>query len=178
MRKDIRIAGSGGQGVIVMAMLMANAYGLFEGLEIAQTQSYGAAARGGACQASLVVSDKPIGFIEVDNADILVAFNEVSFKTFITRINPNAVIFVDSTYISKDKYEDLPNAVYALDVTNIAEHQFKPFMANVIMLGFVAAILKDVDIRSIESAIKERLPGKMQEMNLAALRYGYERGSA
>ena len=176
MRKDIRIAGSGGQGVVVMAMLMANAYGLFEGLEIAQTQSYGAAARGGACQAGLVVSDKHIGYIEVEYADIFVSFNETSFKTYISKIRDTSVVFVDSTFISEDMYHSLPNKVYAIDATYIAEHQFEPYMANVVMLGYVASKLNDIKIESIEAAISGKLPKKVLDTNLTALRYGYEKG--
>lgn len=68
MRKDIIITGSGGQGVIMLSVLLANAYGISEGYEIAQTQSYGAQARGGASQSSLIVSDEPIDYIEVEKA--------------------------------------------------------------------------------------------------------------
>lgn len=63
MRKDFRFGGSGGQGVISLAVLLANAYGVQNNFEVAQTQSYGPAARGGACKAELVVSDERIDYV-------------------------------------------------------------------------------------------------------------------
>ena len=78
MRKDFRLAGTGGQGVISLAMIMANAYGIYEGKEVTQTQSYGAEARGGACQAALIVSDEKIGYMKVDDADIAVKMPDPS----------------------------------------------------------------------------------------------------
>lgn len=108
MRKDFRISGSGGQGVVSLAILLANVYGVYENYEVAQTQSYGAAARGGASQAGLVVSDKPIDYIEVDKADVFVAFNEASFKTYYPKTKKDAIIFVDSTLVPKELYADIP----------------------------------------------------------------------
>lgn len=177
MRKNFRIAGSGGQGVISLAILLANAYGIFEGLEVAQTQSYGAQARGGASQASLVVSDKPIDYIEVDRADVFVVFNEASFKKYYPQTAEDAVVFVDSTLISEDIYKDLPNSVYVIPATYIAEHQFKPFMANVVMMGFMASKLGNVSLSSLEKVIAAQLPAAAYEQNVAALHAGYERGA-
>lgn len=178
MRKDIRVAGSGGQGVIMMTLLMANAYGLYEGLEIAQTQSYGAAARGGACQAGLVVSDRSIDYVELEQADIFVAFNEASFKAFMPKTKPDAVVFVDSTYIPEADYSSLPNTVHSIEATRLAESAYAPFMANVVMLGYVAAKLGDIKYDTLVRVIREKLPDKLQEMNLAAFNAGYERGMA
>ena len=164
MRKDIIITGSGGQGVIMLSVLLANAYGISEGYEIAQTQSYGAQARGGASQSSLIVSDEPIDYIEVEKADVLVAFNELALKKYLPKAKEDEV------------YADLPQKVYAIDAAYIAEHQFRPFMLNVVMMGFMAAKLGDVKFSSLEQAIASELPSKAYEQNVAALRAGYERG--
>lgn len=176
MRKDFIIAGSGGQGVISLAILLANAYGIFENYEVAQTQSYGAAARGGASQASLVVSDKEIAYIDVDAADVFVAFNEPGFKKYYPKAKKDAMVFIDSTLVDESYYKDLPNKVYTLDATNIAEHQFKPFMANVVMMGYMAAVMGDISIDSLKKVIKAQLPAKAYDENVAALEAGYSRG--
>ena len=176
MRKDIIITGSGGQGVIMLSVLLANAYGISEGYEISQTQSYGAQARGGASQSSLIVSDEPIDYIEVEKADVLVAFNELALKKYLPKAKEDAMVFVDSTFIGEEVYADLPQKVYAIDAAYIAEHQFRPFMLNVVMMGFMAAKLGDVKFSSLEQAIASELPSKAYEQNVAALRAGYERG--
>ena len=96
MRKDFRFGGSGGQGVISLAVLLANAYGVQNNYEVAQTQSYGPAARGGACKAELVVSDERIDYVKADVLDCFVAFNKPSFDKFKGDINPNTRVFVRS----------------------------------------------------------------------------------
>lgn len=176
MRKDFIFAGSGGQGIISLAILLANAYGIFENYEVAQTQSYGAAARGGASQASLVVSDRPIAYIDVDAADVFVAFNEPGFKKYYPKAKKDAIVFVDTTLIDEACYNDISNKVYALDATNIAEHQFKPFMANVVMMGYMAAVMGDISLDSLKKVIAAQLPAKAYDENVAALEAGYSRG--
>ena len=175
MRKNMIIAGSGGQGVISLAILLANAYGIYENYEVAQTQSYGAQARGGASQASLVISDQPIDYIEVDSADIFVSFNEAGFKKYLPKAKEEAIFFIDSTLVSEELYQSFPN-VYTIPATDIAEHQFRLFMANVVMMGFMAAVLNNVSIDSLKRVIAEQLPPKAYEQNVAALMAGYERG--
>ena len=178
MRKDFRISGSGGQGVVSLAILLANVYGVYENYEVAQTQSYGAAARGGASQAGLVVSDKPIDYIEVDKADVFVAFNEASFMTYYPKTKKDAIIFVDSTLVPKELYADIPHTVYEIPATDIAEHQFKLYMANVVMMGFIAAKLGNISFDSLTKVIADQLPARAYEENVAALTAGYERGKS
>ena len=85
-------------------------------------------------------------------------------------------IFVDSTLVGEELYKDLPN-VYTIPATNIAEHQFRLFMANVVMMGYMAAVLKNVSLDSLKRVIAEQLPAKAYEQNVAALTAGYERGA-
>ena len=70
MRLNVRFAGSGGQGVILASVLLSKAYGLEENYNIAQTQSYGPEARGGACKAEVVISDEEIDYMKVNKADV------------------------------------------------------------------------------------------------------------
>ena len=177
-RYEMRFAGSGGQGVIMLSVLLANAYGISEGYEIAQTQSYGAQARGGASQSSLIVSDEPIDYIEVEKADVLVAFNELALKKYLPKAKEDAMVFVDSTFIGEEVYADLPQKVYAIDAAYIAEHQFRPFMLNVVMMGFIAAKLGNISFDSLTKVIADQLPARAYEENVAALTAGYERGKS
>lgn len=101
MRKDFRFGGSGGRGVISLAVLLANAYGVQNGYEVAQTQSYGPAARGGACKAELVISDERIDYVKADVLDAFVSFNKQSFDKFKGDVNPNTRLFLDSTFITR-----------------------------------------------------------------------------
>lgn len=177
MRKDFRLAGTGGQGVISLAMIMANAYGIYDGKEVTQTQSYGAEARGGACQAALIVSDEKIGYMKVDDADIFIVFSIAAYKKYIDAIRPGAIVFADSTFIPSEETDKLKDCtVYTIPATDIATKEFKPFTANIVMLGFVAAKLDDLSLESCEAVIKQEMAPKHIPMNLAAVKAGYERG--
>ena len=179
MRKDFRFAGTGGQGVISLAMIMATAYGIFENKEVTQTQSYGAEARGGACQAALIVSDEKIGYMKVDDADIFVAFSIAGYNKYVGALKPGATVFVDSTFIPKEETDKLSDCtVYSLPATEIAERDFQPFAANIVMLGFMASKLEDLSLESCESVIRHEIAPKHIPMNLAAVKAGYERGMA
>ena len=86
MRLNVRFAGSGGQGVILASVLLSKAYGLGENYNIAQTQSYGPEARGGACKAEVVISDEEIDYMKVEDADVFVALNQVGYDKYIDTV--------------------------------------------------------------------------------------------
>lgn len=120
MRKEVKIAGFGGQGVILMTVLLAQAAGIFEDKEIAQTQSYGPEARGGACRAEVVISDQKIDYIKTMNPDVFIAMSQPAFDKYITEIDPaTAQVFVDETLVT-----NLPDNIknlYKIPATKIAE---------------------------------------------------------
>lgn len=174
MRQDFRIVGTGGQGVISLAMLLATAYGLYEGHEVTQTQSYGAEARGGACQAGVIVSDSPIGYIKVDNISVFIAFGEAGFRKFAHEIRPDTIVFIDSSLINMEEAKKYSNNVYSIPATDIATKKFKPFMANIVMMGYVASKLDNLNLSSCEDAIRREMPKKFIDLNISALKYGYE----
>ena len=98
MRKEIRICGSGGQGVIIFSVILANAYGIYEEYEVAQSQAYGPEARGGACYADVVISDRPVDYIHVENADVLIAMNQAGYSKFKDMTTNGAAVYVDSSF--------------------------------------------------------------------------------
>ncbi len=175
MRQDFRFAGSGGQGVILLSVILANAYGMHQGMEVAQTQSYGPEARGGTCKSELVVSDTYIEFVKVLKNSVFVTFNEVSFEKYKKDLQDDTVIFADSTFMDTSKLEGY-NHVHTIDATAIADEKFKPFTVNIIMLGFMAAILEDLQLEAVEKAVTSAVPKKALQINMDALHYGYELG--
>ena len=85
------LSGSGGQGVITMAILLAEAAVLYEGLTAVQSQAYGPEARGGATRSDVIVSDGPIYFPKVTQPNILVALNQASFIKYQSAIRPGGI---------------------------------------------------------------------------------------
>ena len=171
MRKEIRICGSGGQGVILLSVVLAHAYGLYEGFEVAQSQTYGPEARGGACHADVVISDEPIDYIHVEKADILIAMNQVGYSKFKDATEDNAMVFIDSSF-----FETVPDSTIAVNATDTARNELKPFAANIVMLGYVTARMSDLSIENVEKSLRSQLPEKLQDLNVKALWLGYEMG--
>lgn len=177
MRKDFRFCGSGGQGVISLAVLLANAYGVQNSFEVAQTQSYGPAARGGACKAELVVSDERIDYVKADELDCFVSFNETSFNKFKGGINPNTRVFVDSTFITEEDVKDCgAKDIYMFPATKYAEENFRVVCTNIVMMGFFVAKNPELSRENALEAIREVMNPKVVELNLKAFDFGYSKG--
>ena len=175
MRKDFRFGGSGGQGVISLAVLLANAYGVQNGYE---TQSYGPAARGGACKAELVISDERIDYVKADVLDAFVSFNKQSFDKFKGDVNPNTRLFLDSTFITdEDAATCSAGTVYMFPATQLAEENFGTAVcSNIVMMGFIVAKSSEITLENAQEAIKEVMSPKIVPMNLKALQLGYDKG--
>jgi len=100
MRQEIRIAGFGGQGIISMGILLAVAAGKYEGKEVAQTQSYGPEARGGACKTEVVLADGEIDYIKALHPDFLVVMSQPALDKYVSGIDPEgATLVVDETLV-------------------------------------------------------------------------------
>jgi len=173
MRKEILIAGSGGQGVISTSVILAKAFGLFSGFEVAQTQSYGPEARGGACKAGVVFSDEEIDFMKVTKPDIFIVFNEAAFHKYQDSLTEDTVIFADTTYVKEETLKQYKN-VYRVNATSIAEKDLRPFVANIVMLGAITKVDEVLDIEAIKKSIEDTFQEKHLPINFKALEIGQE----
>lgn len=169
MRLNMRFAGSGGQGVILASVLLAKGYGIGENYNIAQTQSYGPEARGGACKAEVVVSDEEIDYMKVDKADVFVALNQVGYDKYIDTVKDDAIVLINSTLVESDRPD-----VYRIQATQRAEDMGKPFVVNIIALGALTRLLPKVHYPTIEEEIKENFNASIAAVNLDAYKLGYD----
>jgi 2-oxoglutarate ferredoxin oxidoreductase subunit gamma len=173
MRQEVLIAGSGGQGVISTSVILGKAFGLFSDYEVAQTQSYGPEARGGACKAGLVYSDEVIDFMKVTKPDIFIVFNQAAFQKYSHALTEDTIIFADTTYVKEESLTKYKN-VYRVTATSIAEKELKPFVANIIMLGAMTKVIDVLDIDSIKKSIENTFQERHLPMNYKALEIGQE----
>lgn len=177
MRKDFRFGGAGGQGVISLAVLLANAYGVQNNYEVAQTQSYGPAARGGACKAELVVSDERIDYVKAVELDCFVAFNKQSFDKFKSDIRSQTRVFIDSTFMGLEDVADCgADQFFLFPATRYAEENFRAVCANIVMMGFFVAKNPEINLDNAREALREVMNPKVLAMNLEALQFGYDKG--
>jgi 2-oxoglutarate ferredoxin oxidoreductase subunit gamma len=171
MRYEIRLAGSGGQGLILAGIILAEAAGLYDGKFVCQTQSYGPAARGGASKAEVVISDQEIDYPKAIRPDVLLAMNQKSLDTYSSDLKPDGLLIVDSTFVQ----EYPPDRALAVPFTQIAREQVgREVVANIVALGALAVLTKAVSLKSLEAAVLARVPPGTTELNRKALEAGIQ----
>lgn len=178
MRNEMIFAGFGGQGIIMMGVLAAKAAGLYDNMEVAQSQSYGPAARGGACRTDVIISDEPIDYAKCISPQVLVAMSDQAYESYVEELpDQNATIILDDSIVSK-RPEACKN-LYLVPATDIAEKQLgHKIVTNVVMCGAVAAITGLISKDGIRQAISSSVRPQFVDMNVAAVDVGYEYGLA
>lgn len=170
-RYEIRLAGSGGQGLITAGVILAEASGIYDGKYVCQTQSYGPEARGGASKAEVVISDEEIDYPKAVKPDVLLAMNQSSCDAYFFDLKPEGMLIVDSTFVKQ-----LPTTkAIAIPFTHLARTAIgKEMTANIVALGALAALTGAVSLKSLETAVLARVPPGTEEMNKRALEIGIE----
>ncbi|HDD69851.1 MAG TPA: 2-oxoacid:ferredoxin oxidoreductase subunit gamma [Candidatus Bathyarchaeota archaeon] len=171
-RIEVRIAGYGGQGVVLAGQILGKA-AVYDGKNALQTQSYGAEARGSAARSEVIISDGKINFPAVRKCDILVAMNHESLNKHLEALKENGILIVDSTYVKE--IPETKAKVYKVPATETAQKTFGASLyANMVMLGALAKITNLVSVEALEKAIKESVPPKNVETNITALKKGLQ----
>jgi 2-oxoglutarate ferredoxin oxidoreductase subunit gamma len=171
-KTEIRIGGSGGQGVVLAAQILGKA-AVLDGKNVLQTQAYGAEARGSLAKSEVIISDGKIGFPAVRKCDILVAMNQESLNAFLKDLKETWILIVDSTNVTA--VPETKAKVYKIPTTETARKTFGEAMyANMVMLGAFAGITNLVSKQVMENAIKESVSKKTVETNINAFRKGLE----
>jgi 2-oxoglutarate ferredoxin oxidoreductase subunit gamma len=174
-RTEIRIAGFGGQGVVLAGVLLGTAAAVTDGRRAIQTQSYGAAARGGGARSEVIVSDDPIIYPRVTHPDIMVAMSEESMKRYGPEMRPGGLLIIDSDLVKNVNREDV--RLVGVPASNLATQQLgKTIVANIVMVGVLVAKTGVVSTAAMEAAITHNVPPKTIDLNLKAFRKGLEIG--
>jgi len=168
-RYEIRLSGSGGQGLILMGIILAEAIGIYDGKYVAQTQNYGPEARGGSSKSEVIVSDEEIDYPKAMKLDLLLAMNQKSCDEFFPDLKSDGTLIVDSTFVTQ-----LPTPkAFQIPFTRIAREKFKrEVVANIIALGALSQLTPIVSAKAIESAVLARVPRGTEKLNRDALRAG------
>ena len=174
-RSRIVFSGSGGQGVITAAIILAKAAAIFEGKNAIQSQSYGAAARGGATRTDIVIADSEINFPKVLQPNILVSLTQESYNKFSPIIRPGGLLIVDSKYVTIGKKVDAKHRILPM-YDMVLKEIGKPIVFNICMLGALIGITKLIKPESILKVLKTTIPKDFMEMNKKALAMGIKMG--
>lgn len=174
-RYEIRLSGSGGHGLILAGVILAQAVGTDPKMQVVQTQSYGPEARGGASRADVVISDEEIYYPKTMKLDLLLAFTQEACDKYYPDLKEGGILIVDSTLVTKVPTK----SGFAFPFMRIAREQAGHAMvANVVALGAIAALTGIVSQDALTKVVKDRAPRGTEERNLKALELGYEMASA
>ena len=171
MRKQLRLSGSGGQGVITAAIILAEA-AVAEGKQAVQSQSYGPEARGGASKSEVIIDDEPIFHPHVKSPDYVLAMTQKAADKYYTDLNADGVLILDDDLVPKSP--DFKNII-RVPITKLAvEKAGKALFANIVALGVIAKVTKLVDFETVKKSVANRVPPHTVEQNMLALQLGFD----
>jgi 2-oxoglutarate ferredoxin oxidoreductase subunit gamma len=168
-RYEIRLSGSGGQGLVTAGIILAEAIGVYDHKHVCQSQSYGPEARGGASKSEVIVGKQEIDYPKAIKPDVLLAMNQNACDSYLFDLKPDGILIVDSTTVKQ-----LPTTrAVAIPFTGIARKEIgREAVANIVALGALAVITKVVSLKGLETAVLSRVPAGTEEMNRQALKAG------
>jgi 2-oxoglutarate ferredoxin oxidoreductase subunit gamma len=173
-RLEIRLAGMGGQGMILAGVLLADA-AIRDGKNAVQTQSYGPEARGGASRSEVILSSESIDYPEVIEADVLLCMSQPACDKYAHKLKRDGLLIVDSGHVQRTP---TTRAVRA-DLTAWAvEETGREITANVLALGFLVGLTDIVSHEALRETVLARAPAGTQELNLKALERGFHEAQA
>ncbi|MDY0234509.1 MAG: 2-oxoacid:acceptor oxidoreductase family protein [Gudongella sp.] len=169
-RWELRLSGSGGQGLITGGIILAEA-AILDGKNALQSQSYGPEARGGASKAEVIISDDEITFPKVEHCDLLLSLTQLSCDKYLCTLKEDGILIIDDAV-------ELPEVgevkVYRLPILNTASEKLgKSMVANIVALGVLNKITGIVTEESLEKAVLSRVPKGTTDLNKSALAEGY-----
>jgi 2-oxoglutarate ferredoxin oxidoreductase subunit gamma len=172
MRAEIRIAGTGGMGVVLAGVILGHAAVVYGGLEAVQSQSYGAEARGTSAKSEVIVSDQPIRYPKVRESDYLIAMSQKAFDTYLSGSKKSSVLIVDPDLV------DIKN-IKGYEILNVpamktADELGLRLVSNMVMLGAFVKKSGLLPFEALEKAVTDLIGARALEMDLKAIMAGAE----
>jgi len=171
-RKAIQLCGFGGQGVILATLILGSTAVTKQGYHAVQTQSFGSEARGGECQAELILSKDQIFSPTADQADILVAMSDLALSRYVVRLKTGGVLLMDPDMVTKPERIDLK--IYEIRANHIAKEIGFAMAGNMVFLGALNRLTGILTEEQLFDGIKENVPERFAEVNIKAARTGIE----
>ncbi|MBI5561855.1 MAG: 2-oxoacid:acceptor oxidoreductase family protein [Deltaproteobacteria bacterium] len=173
-RYELRFSGSGGQGMILAGIIMAEAASIYGDKNAVQSQSYGPESRGGASKAEVIISSQPIDYPKATAIDFMLAMTQEACTKYHADVKESGILLVDS-----DEVKELPKGKFRLlayPITEAARKELgKTIVANIISLGMITELTGVVSHEAIEKAVLSRVPAAFLDLNKKALEIGFEK---
>ncbi len=172
---EIRVAGFGGQGVILSAIVLGKAASIYENGFATMTQNFGPEARGGACSAQLVISDAPVLYPYVTRPDIMVILSQEAYNRFAPELKPEGLLIVEEDLVRVSNLAQ-DTRVYGIPATRLAEELGKRMVLNSVVVGFFTATTNLLSADAVRKSVADSVPPSFRELNLKAFEKGFEYG--
>ncbi len=175
--KQAVLCGYGGQGIVLAGQILGQA-AFNDGKRVSGTNSYGAASRGGACRAEVVISDQPIIYPYVIETDVLIAMYQTAYSKYIGQVKrKGGLVIYDDGFVTPDRAAGL--RYFPISATKTAIEELKSeVVANIIMLGAAAEITGLVTKDALRSAVAEIVVERLRELDLKAVETGFRLGAS
>jgi len=169
-RVTLQFCGFGGQGIVLSSVILGTAAVERAGLNAVQTQSYGSEARGGECQAELILSEGPIHSPLADQVDILVAMSQLALDRYLGRLRAGGTLILDPELVEKPERSDIK--IVRVPATQMASEIGPRIIANMVMLGFLQQATGLVSEDDLYETIRGNVQQNFLKMNLEAAERG------
>lgn len=173
---ELRIAGFGGQGVILAGMVIGRAATIHDNKFVTLTQSFGPEARGSACSVQLIVSPEPVLYPYITCPEILVVMSQEACTRFCCDIKPGGVLLYEQDLIKLSKKCAPQVRTFGIPATRLAEELGRKLVLNMVMVGFVTAMTSLTTAQAGRKSVTDSVPKGTEQLNLAAFDKGYEYG--
>ncbi len=172
---EIRVAGFGGQGVILSAMVIGKAACIYQPGYATLTQNFGPEARGSACSAQLILSDQPVLYPYVTRPDILVVLSQDAYRRFVPELKPGGRLIIEQDLVRlSEPHNDLH--IRGVPATRLAEELGRRLVLNIVMVGFFGAVTGLLPPDALRKAVADSVPPASADLNLRAFDRGWEYG--
>ncbi|MGE3063923.1 MAG: 2-oxoacid:acceptor oxidoreductase family protein [bacterium] len=173
MRAEIRLAGNGGQGIILAAKVIAEAAGIYANLNVMQSQIYGAAARGELSKADVIIDDGDIYTLEISSADLLLCLSQEAYDHFKDEVKPAGFLVLDEFYVQK--YDPLDKRFLVFPISQMSKDLAGSEMfSNMISVGILTVVGGYFTEEHALKAVEKNVPKNFLEMNIKAVQMGFE----
>lgn len=175
-RIEIRLSGFGGQGIILAAYILGKAASLHDHKHATMTQNYGPESRGGACSGQVIISDAPVSYPHLTRPQVVVAMSQEAYLKYSGDLMDGGLLLTDEDLVQTNG--GAANArLYRIPATRIAEKEIgRKMVANIVMLGFLAALDHSVSPEALRQAVRDSVPKGSEDLNIGAFDCGYKYG--
>ena len=171
MRAEIRIAGTGGMGVVLAGVILGHAAVVYAGLEAVQSQSYGSEARGTAAKSEVIISDQPIKYPKVRESDYFVVMSQKALDMYLKGAKKGSVVIVDPDLVNTKKVKD-DYEIVEVQAMKTADELGLRLVSNMVMLGALVKKSGLFPIDTLEKAVTDLISAKSLQIDINAIRVG------